>query len=1486
MAPRSLAKKAHKVSSPVQIELEDPPGTVQTWIDIDTGIHWVSCDLCRTEIKMTVSANRYNLLMHRNHEICKGNARRLYGNQAQPTRPTPVVPPLAPLNTSTSAMVTAPEVSSIVTPTSTRSSTPRPHYRSHVRHESMTTITTGIAHLGDELPAAAASPPKSTPSVPLRPTEKKQPCPGVSVQWTPGCHWKTYPYIQHGDRSIGWVPISFGAGNFIQFRSDGCPYNIPLNSMTPCISCQVLPSSSKFQKFMAHAAEAPSHTPWEYLSAEQHLKLMKIMAQTSKDLRTELSNAKRSKAVSRRKISEHRRIMMLLATNDIPGLRRMLTMLFKRGASPSAVLSVLKRAAAGGSPVRGGFSTRDMDLSFLAKSLGGPRLLYALQKSHGFASVSTVRRYKKIPRLVPSIGIPTREEMAANISSFLDPEVKPPPQPLASGELPGNVLMFDGIALETKCRYCPDRNAILGLCREHSHRVNTKVDSLESVDQVRIALQKDIKDPGRVCFGSDATVVAIAPYARDDHYTPVPLVVSPSDKTEKGLELAEWLQVLLDTWDSHPQGKALHGRIDALASDGDSACRLAKHKICMVKETDRNSPLGKIVHACVGLNCYTSKDGQCTTCDPKHIFKRDATLLRNESGIMVGSTNILPRDIVDNLSALPDVTTTQAEQLLDPSDKQNVPKATGLIQQLDKVQHLTLTISPTASRTRRAVVFFSKVLSFFVFPFITVEMSLSEQVESLSTYAFLAAALEIKHGSSCFTGPLYYDSQATVKNIIFTIAKMQLLNPNLKFYIILEGTDRLEVVFSDCRTQDHARNFDVDQLAGKLAVGALINAAFQRNPDLDRGHRRLKLSGALGIDHVNPKSWKGNARVGDVDLPKCWAAGLIRANNLLEGYFGPDGRVDFAERFSDGQCDLLRPLGKYVGLDPKHDDQRSERENEDRLFPEATEEPTPDHDQPDEDNRHMSAEQIQSVQNSSTDEDYQDLPLGMDLENFFPDVPLDSDKADSTEAPTAPTAFSKVLAAEGKTYLKSSLVATLSSNRSKKATMRTLRVRGVALEDLRSRKCEQFDPTDLDDDNLLKLGDLVASLVHASGKICLAIFIVKGIKIGSQKSSGRTAISLPDLENPEYKANIVCQLLEMRNPAMQVQPVAPANFWEWTGNYLSLNVSPGKERETRKLFVAEIPGILVHPLGPSVSKPSDLDSSNSEPTWSVPTDQLLEILADAWQSLEPEGKDIAAHIAQLSEVTNPESLPYRNALGQPSLMVENVPEHLTRAKLSAKNKIPCLICGTERRLNQMRHHVASHILKSMRGVSEQVLRPVGIEPCGFCGLDGCSTQLLKHPRKAVTISSSCRYHYARMNYEKAKNAAAQSPSTNVPIHCLLCAVNPVSGNPQTVWKYNAINHIIAEHSLHQNFFPQLPPTFMVEIFIRKEEESALGITQAQTDQWRNVNHIPNSDAVFPDSDLPDSDPPFPQIDKRGRADTTSTTSDISDSDRHRTKRRQ
>ncbi|KAF8135316.1 hypothetical protein K438DRAFT_1640163 [Mycena galopus ATCC 62051] len=1277
-------------------------------------------------------------------------------------------------------------------------------------------------------------------------------CPGITVSWPAGSHWSNDPWLQHDNRDLGWEPISFEADGRITFRSDTCKPSSNIGA--PCRACQMLPDSALFRRMIGTAKEALPHTPWEYLTPKQMQDTMKRLAQRNKSLTSRVNHLKAVNVTAKRRISEHRRIMMMLAQNDIPGLRRILTVMARRGAGPNALIAILKRARDGLFNARGGFNNRDMDLSFLVKSIGGPKLLYALQKSHGLASVSTVKRNNKIPRLVTSIGAPTLEDINANIASFFDPEIKPPPLQRPGIALAGNILMLDGVSLETKCRYCPDRNSILGLCREHSHRVNTKVESLESVENVRNALFNGSEET-KVCFGTEATVVAIAPYSETDHYTPVPIAVSPSDKTKKGHQLAKWIQTVLDAWAPNPHGEKMYGPIDAIGTDGDSGFRLAKHLLCMVKEVDPTSPLGQILHNLNGFNCFISKDGQRGTCDPKHIFKRDATMLRNFLGILVGDINITPSDIVTHLSALPDVSLEQAKQLLDPSDKQNVPKAVSLIQRLYSLENLPPPPNPVEFQTRKAITFFARVLSFFAFPFIKVEMSLSQQVESLATYAFLAAALQLRHGTGCMTGPIYSDSQAVVKNIIFVIAEMQLLDPDLRFYIILEGTDRLEVVFSDCRTQDHARNFDIEQLAGKLAVGALIHAAFQRNPELDRGHRRLSLRGALGIDHANPRSWEGDTRVGNVNLPMCWEAGEQAAGKIWQEYFGTP--FDFKKQFATNGCDLLRPNGRYVVVHPSHDDKRSEEENSSPLFPvvsgsnitgdseelnnnhQNSSSPVPPDGPPDEDHLPVISAQDFMLFEGEKQQEHSDMPLGMDLEDFFPDTDtIQTGPGHRNEQ--SGTVFSQYLEAEGKKYLKSSVVATLSSNRSRKATMRTLRVRGVALEDLRGRKSESLDLGDPDGDDFLKENDLVATLMRSGGEICLGVLVLKGFRIGKEV---RTSITMAELEDPQKKVKAMGQIAELRNPPTGDQNPQPACFWEWTGNYLQVNFGSADELKTRNLFVVEVPGSLVFPLGPSLTK----RTGGEEPTWSIPIEQLTEVLEEAWNSLDPDGKDISSNLMNLPELGNNKSIPYRNSFDEMSMVVKNVPEHLKQPKLSGKDTVTCLICGPDRKgatrqLRTMRSHVAMHILKSQRGVEEEGLaQSPGMDPCGFCGLDGCFTQLeidSKKKKNPIVIKSSCRYHYSGMNYKSAKTASNSAPSTNVPIQCLLCPPSEISRDQPTIWKYNAISHIVCEHAIWDNKMPTIKPEFMAEIYIRKAEEAAMGIPAEDTADWRDRMTFP------------------------------------------------
>jgi len=70
-------------------------------------------------------------------------------------------------------------------------------------------------------------------------------------------------------------------------------------------------------------------------------------------------------------------------------------------------------------------------------------------------------------------------------------------------------------------------------------------------------------------------------------------------------------------------------------------------------------------------------------------------------------------------------------------------------------------------------------MGYFMCPFIDVDMNLTNQLENLATYSFLAAAMHIRH-AQLLTSALYADTQATVRTLYSLLCKCRKL--------ILKGT--------------------------------------------------------------------------------------------------------------------------------------------------------------------------------------------------------------------------------------------------------------------------------------------------------------------------------------------------------------------------------------------------------------------------------------------------------------------------------------------------------------------------------------------------------------------------------------------------------------------------------------------------------------------------------------------------------------------------
>ncbi|KZV94449.1 hypothetical protein EXIGLDRAFT_767095 [Exidia glandulosa HHB12029] len=583
-------------------------------------------------------------------------------------------------------------------------------------------------------------------------------CPGAAVYWSSGSVWSTYPFQYHARDEAKWSPVGFdSASNAIFIRSPSC-FRFLSATEDSCAACRAVVGSAPFLDFLARASNALPNTPYVYLSHTQVAEVARQHATDKIVLRSKLDAAIQSQRRWKNRTTEHQRILVYIAANDIAKLRWIVSATLNRGSNPTRLMSQLIRGAHDAYQPHG-FSKKQLVASYLGHAIGKPKLMHSLGRAYGLVSKRTVDRNLPIPRLLASITCPTAADIEINIEVFLDPEVFLLPVSLNlqdPQDLPGHVLMFDGIALEQRARYCTLRDQVLGLSRETASNAGTSASTIGDIDSIRTALQE-----GRVRFGSEATVVAAATYTDTVNYSPVPLVVSPSDKTEKGPELQAWISLVLDCWKQHRYTK-IRGPVWSLASDGDAAFRYAKHRLCTVRALTSRDATWTALSPLRGFNRYTSADGLTTaTCDPKHIIKRFATLLRNPHGIMIGDVLIQPRDILFHLTTLKDLDRDAAVRLLDPADKQNVPKAVALMQRLFELQTAPLRpgthLSPVDLRTRSSIVCFGQVLEFFVRAFITPALSLSEQLVSLSAFAHAITIFQLRHGSACFTGALYAD---------------------------------------------------------------------------------------------------------------------------------------------------------------------------------------------------------------------------------------------------------------------------------------------------------------------------------------------------------------------------------------------------------------------------------------------------------------------------------------------------------------------------------------------------------------------------------------------------------------------------------------------------------------------------------------------------------------------------------------------------------
>ncbi|ESK82251.1 hypothetical protein Moror_15507 [Moniliophthora roreri MCA 2997] len=448
-------------------------------------------------------------------------------------------------------------------------------------------------------------------------------------------------------------------------------------------------------------------------------------------------------------------------------------------------------------------------------------------------------------------------------------------------------------------------------------------------------------EDGDVHLASEATIGAYGILTRDKHTQAArPVLISGSCKCETALEHAGLIQTTVDALDS--QLPAVGLKLVSIASDGEQKCGKALVELTFKYDHPQDEELYNLVKSLQFMDLHVGDNDVMADKDGKHIDKRLRNASLRESGMFIHGYLLTPSTIHKHL-CMAAFTVEHIKAVMNPNDKQDVKLAYDLLRDVWTPKLEPENITPGNADAREAIYTFGSLCFWLIYPYICVDLSLAEQLKYLSAAAHLAFALyrDEKAAKKFLPTTLYVDIQIMIKNVFFCVAKAKRDDPDGEFFIILLGTDRLEILFGIVRTLvANNCNLDILQLADRLNGALEVANILALHPEWDKTPRRLKLPMvtrddtviSTSTDHITPEHWCGCLRYKLLSLLTLWNGG----RKLCEDEF-PWTRPIF-ESAEMEKASFLSPLGKLLVTEPLDpDDIEEEVEDEGAGFQNVSE---------------------------------------------------------------------------------------------------------------------------------------------------------------------------------------------------------------------------------------------------------------------------------------------------------------------------------------------------------------------------------------------------------------------------------------------------------------------------------------------------------------------------------------------------------------------
>jgi hypothetical protein len=213
-----------------------------------------------------------------------------------------------------------------------------------------------------------------------------------------------------------------------------------------------------------HRAMDGSHknTPWQYLSFVELNQLLQRKNHQLERLHLNGLNMGRVIAVRNRTISGYKRLTIAISVGDIKRIHSLFRAELRNGAGVFGLLDKTNKASQLVYSPKG-YKEADYQRAFLIWKLGGCSAANIANHTLGVPSIDTARRHVSTTPLVTSAGMPTTDEINANLAICFEH----PSQGAHRGRIIGMTMPIDEIKLQERLRWDPRTNMILGVCREH-----------------------------------------------------------------------------------------------------------------------------------------------------------------------------------------------------------------------------------------------------------------------------------------------------------------------------------------------------------------------------------------------------------------------------------------------------------------------------------------------------------------------------------------------------------------------------------------------------------------------------------------------------------------------------------------------------------------------------------------------------------------------------------------------------------------------------------------------------------------------------------------------------------------------------------------------------------------------------------------------------------------------------------------------------------